>query len=375
MSTNNAVPLGERMQIDIRSIERELTAMWKQIPSDSNEDFQSVTRTCVLTLLAIVNNAHEVERATNTIADLTSRHPNRAIVINTDTNHDPELLDAWVQAHCQIPNPGRPQVCCEQITIAAGSQAQSLVPGTVLPLLVPDLPVILWWPNGDPFKSSLFLRLRELADRLVIDSATSEEPLQTLLQLHSLLADQQACNIGDMVWGRLTAWRELIAQFFDPPAMVPHLSQITRLWIAYAYIPEQGRDPSQALLLAGWLGSRLGWKLAGPLLEDGDEISIAFQRPDGVAVSVELTGRAYPHIANLVVEEVKIACENGHFALEQITDEMVTTMVELSGKQAYHHAVHMNTPQNTELLLEELRVIGNDQSFEAALHLISGLFD
>lgn len=373
MSTNNAIPLGERVQIDVRSIERELTAMWKQAPDESSESFQSVTRTCVLTLLAIVNNAHEVDLATNTVAQLTSRHPNRAIVINTDPQHNPDLLDVWVQAHCQIPSPGRPQVCCEQVTIAAGEQSQSLVPGTVLPLLVPDLPVILWWPNGDPFTSQLFPRLCELTDRLVIDSATSPAPLQTLLRLHSLL--DQRSSIGDMVWGRLTAWRELIAQFFDPPAMVPYLNEITRLWIAYAYIPEQGRDPSQALLLTGWLGSRLDWKLAGPLSQTDDQISIPFERADGSPIMVELTARAYPHIANLVVEEVQIDCENGHFALEQITDEMVTTKIELAGKQPYHHAVHMHTPKNTDLLLEELRVIGNDQSFEAALHLISGLFD
>src|SRR4029079_15347299 len=117
-----------------------------------------------------------VDEVTTTVGELTSCHPNRAIVVGATPGAADELLAAWVQAHCQMPGPGRPQVCCEQITIEARGPAVARVPGTVLPLLVPDLPVMFWWPRGAPFDDPLFARLCDLADRVIVDSATSDAP-------------------------------------------------------------------------------------------------------------------------------------------------------------------------------------------------------
>src|SRR5262245_47136371 len=152
MTTSSAsARLGERTHIDVRAIERELNDLWKQLAEgESGEPHQAVTRTCVLNLIVVTGGGKAAEHATETVAKLTGRHPNRAFVISAAPNARKDVLDAWAQMHCQMPSPGRPLVCGEQISIDARGAAVDRVPGTLLPLLIPDVPVMLWWPRGAP---------------------------------------------------------------------------------------------------------------------------------------------------------------------------------------------------------------------------------
>src|SRR5690242_18755421 len=144
MTTNTSAPLGERVHIDVRAIDRELNELWKQLAEATDDAHQqAVTRTCVLNLIVVTGGGRAAEHATATVARLTARHPNRAFVISAAPGAPKDVLDAWVQTHCQMPSPGRPQVCGEQISIQAHGAAVDRVPGTLLPLLVPDVPVML----------------------------------------------------------------------------------------------------------------------------------------------------------------------------------------------------------------------------------------
>jgi glucose-6-phosphate dehydrogenase assembly protein OpcA len=377
MTTNMLpTPLGERTRIDVRAIERELTALWKQAAEDQNGDGQAVTRTCVLNLLVATPGGHALEEATETIGRLTAHHPNRAIVISatTDTGavREPPLLDAWVQAHCQMPGPGRPQVCCEQITIEAHGAGVAHVPGTVLPLLVPDLPVMFWWPRGEPFDDPLFVRLCDLADRVLVDSATSVAPEAALPRLTALIDARIA--VSDLVWARLTPWRELIAQFFDAPAMLPHLATIERIIVEYEASDGAPEDRTQALLLVGWLGSRLGWRPAGSLQRIGDATSLALTRPDGVAVQVELRPVAPQDDLLGRLASCSLECSRGRFAVSR-TDapDAAATQVDVVGMQPLQHVVRLQRLDEAALLAEELRLLGHDHGFEGALRLANEL--
>ena len=53
-TTTTSDPLGERIHIDIRAIERELNGLWKQLAENANDEKQqAVTRTCVLNLIVV----------------------------------------------------------------------------------------------------------------------------------------------------------------------------------------------------------------------------------------------------------------------------------------------------------------------------------
>jgi len=363
--------LGERTPIDVRAIERELTALWKQAAESQDEGGQAVTRTCVLNLI-VVTSGSGTERATDTIARLTARHPNRAIVVDAAPNAPDDLLDAWVQAHCQMPGPGRPQVCCEQITIEAHGPAIDRVPGTILPLLVPDVPVMLWWPHGEPFGDPRLAKYLNLVDRMILDSATFAAPEAGLASQARLIDGGTA--ISDLSWARLTPWRELIAQFFDAPAMLPHLDMVERVTVEYEAQPGTSGDRTQAFLLVGWLGSRLGWRPAVAAWVQQGITRLVLARPNGGAIQVELRPVEPKDDALDRLAICALECPHGHFTVGRAdVPDAAVARSEVEGMQPIQRMVRLQLMSEAELLAEELRLLGHDHGFEGALQLATEL--
>jgi glucose-6-phosphate dehydrogenase assembly protein OpcA len=144
----------------------------------------------------------------------------------------------------------------------------------VLPLLVPDTPVVTWWPRGGPAVPS-GSPLGLLAQRRVTDAASSGAPARTLASL----AEGYRPGDTDLSWTRATPWRSLLAATLDQP----HGE------ISGGSVAAEPRNPT-ADLLAAWLTSRLGQPFSrdesgGPgitevrfVTPDGD---ITITRPDG----------------------------------------------------------------------------------------------
>lgn len=367
--TTTTTPLGERQSIDIRAIERELTTLWKTA-ADSG---QAVTRACVLTLVAVVAGQRDTEAVTATIGRLMARHPNRAIVINATPQASGEQLDAWAQAHCQIPGPNRAQICCEQITIDARGPAVEKVAGTVLPLLVPDVPTVVWWPRGAPFSAPLFEKLGALADRVIVDSATFEQPERDLAGLGGLVSDRR--TLGDMAWGRLTPWRELTAQFFDTPATTEHLQEIEGVSLAYERPQGAPPDRTQALLLVGWLASRLGWAAAeGPI--GPDDTAFTMRRSDGAAVQITLKPVAPKADALDRLASVEIRCARATFQVSRgDKPNCAVAGAEVQTHAPLRRVVRLEQQDEAQLLSEELRLLGRDTGYESALRVAVGLLE
>jgi glucose-6-phosphate dehydrogenase assembly protein OpcA len=363
MSQTIAPPL-EKVAVDVRAIERELTSLW-QAAADSAESRReaTVTRTCVLNLVALTHTPDDAERATQVVGRLTARHPNRAIVAALQPSRPQSGLDTWVQAHCQLPVPGRPQVCCEQITIdARGSEAVGRIPGVVLPLLVPDVPVVVWLPRGTPADFPAVARLADVTDRLVVDSATFGGAIAL-----PLLADLAVAGVavGDLTWTRLTRWRELVAQFFDAPVNQPHLAEIERLTVTAASMPDAPPDRAPALLLASWLAVRLGWRV------EGAGADARLLRPDGTAVQIETVPAQG---ANEQMLGVVVSCRRARFAAERAADPaMVETRAEMNGGWPVRRTVRLAPPDEAGLLADELQIFGHDRTFEAVLQVAAAL--
>jgi glucose-6-phosphate dehydrogenase assembly protein OpcA len=379
-TTSTSAPLSERVQIDIRAIERELNDLWKQLAENVNAAQQTtVTRTCVLNLIVVTGGGRAAEHATETVARLTGRHPNRAFVISAAPNARKDVLDAWVQTHCQMPSPGRPQVCGEQITIEARGTAVDRVAGTLLPLLVPDVPVMLWWPHGEPADDPHFLKFADMVDRIIIDSATFASPEAGLARMAALLEQangraRTGTSISDLSWSRLTPWRELTAQFFDAPALVPHLSEITRVTVEYEVRADAVADRSQALLLVGWLAARLGWRTAEPASEQPDGTTIHMASASGAPIAVELrpappTDNALDRLAALAIE-----CRRARFTIARDdTPDCAVARSQIEGMLPIQRKVRLERLDEADLIGEELRLLGHDKTFEAVLEVIARL--
>jgi glucose-6-phosphate dehydrogenase assembly protein OpcA len=372
-TATTSAPLGERTHIDVRALERELNELWKHLAEDENgEKRQPVTRTCVLNLIVVTGGGRTAEHATSTVAKLTARYPNRAFVISAAPSAQKDLLDAWVQTHCQMPSPGRPQVCGEQISIEARGAAVDRVPGTILSMLVPDVPVMLWWPRGEPFDNQRYARYADLVNRVIVDSATFDAPEAGLARMAAHLSASMA--VSDLSWSRLTPWRELTAQFFDAPALVPHLSEITRVTVDYDAPAGETTDRSQALLLVGWLAARLGWHVAGPPTKQDGATTLHVAAAKGEPIAIELRPTAPSDDLLDRLSALTIECRRARFSVgRDDTPDCAVARSEVEGMQPLQRKVRLERLDEAGLIGEELRLLGHDQTFENVLKVAATL--
>jgi glucose-6-phosphate dehydrogenase assembly protein OpcA len=365
-------PLGQRTQIDARAIERELNELSKQTNDGHNDDKRhSATRTRVLTLIVVTRGHQAAEYATETIAKLTTRHPHRAIVVNASPHSPEDQLDVWVQAHCQLPQPGRARVCGEQITIEARGPALDRVPNTILPLLVPDVPVMLWWMHGEPFDDPRFAKFGDLVDRVIVDRATFSRPEASLARMAALL--KSGIPISDLSWSRLTPWRELTAQFFDAPLQVTHLEELTQVTVNYE-AQTDADDRSQALLLVGWLATRLGWRAAGPASQRGSITTLTMLRADRSEITIKLRPTkpkedVLDRLAGLTLESPRAKFS----VARDRAPHCAVARAEIAGMPPLNRKVHLEQLDKAELIGEELQLLGQDQTFAEVLRVAATL--
>jgi glucose-6-phosphate dehydrogenase assembly protein OpcA len=112
----------------------------------------------------------------------------------------------------------------------------------VLPLLLPDSPVVVWWPRDAPADPATD-PLGRLGQRRITDSASVARGRSQAL---ARVCAAHAPGNTDLAWTRLTPWRALLAAALDQ-----HPVKVTG-----ASVSAERGNPS-ADLLAAWLESRL----------------------------------------------------------------------------------------------------------------------
>ena len=128
------------------------------------------------------------------------------------------------------------------LTGAVTKHAESVV----IPLLLPDSPVVVWWPTKAP-EDPASDPLGRLAKRRITDAAA-----QPTAKAKAMLTQCRAYAPGntDLAWTRITGWRALLAAALDQ-----HTEKVTG-----ASVTGERISPS-ADLLAAWLADRLRVKV------------------------------------------------------------------------------------------------------------------
>ena len=250
---------GAARSVDVAAIERELVRVWKSAAETGEESAGGVTRACLLNLIVRAPGTAAEVAAAETVAVVSSELPCRALVLVEAGEAGGPPLEAWISAHCSPAGPGRRQVCCEQVTLRAAHGAVESLPSTVLALLVPDLPVALWWPGDPDFEGPLFGRLSRCVDRLCVDSAGFADAPRRLASLGAWRRAAGGREVCDLAWERLAPWRELVAGFFDAPPFQGMLPALDGVEIEAASAGGEAAGAAPAALFAGWMASRLRW--------------------------------------------------------------------------------------------------------------------
>jgi glucose-6-phosphate dehydrogenase assembly protein OpcA len=254
---------------------------------------QTNLRTSVMTHVAWAPPAWAAA-ARKTLAGLEERHPSRTILLFPEPSRA-DRVDVSVSMRCYaMPGVSR-EVCSEVIELRLGGKRAQAPASVVQPLLISDLPTFCRWRGLPPWGAPELEQLVDVCDRLVVDSS-EWKGLPGAYREVAKLFDRIA--VSDIAWGRAVGWRGRLA------AEWPEIRKLEKLAVT--------GPKADALLLAGWLRSRLRRK-------------------------VQLTHRAAPELERVAVDGEPVAAPAG------------------------------GPPTPSDLLSAELDQFGRDAVYEAAV--------
>jgi glucose-6-phosphate dehydrogenase assembly protein OpcA len=234
----------------------------------------SPAQSMVLTLI-IVCDESEFPGALEASIVAGREHPSRILLVVTASGRDAGL-DAEVRIGEGTPG---------EVVVIRMHGAVAAHPASVIrPLLLPDSPVVIWWPGKVP-NNRTGDELAKLAMRRMTDAAAAPRPLTAL----RARARDYIPGDTDLSWTRLTPWRALLAAALDQyPAKIRSVSV------------ESERNNPSADLLAAWLRSKLKVSVSRRV-SDGPGLTavrmgtaagdIAITRPDGLLASYTVPGQ------------------------------------------------------------------------------------
>ncbi|WP_447925401.1 glucose-6-phosphate dehydrogenase assembly protein OpcA [Georgenia muralis] len=249
----------------------------------------------VLTLVVLAADDATAERAIRTSNDVSREHPSRVIVVLPD---EPPAEGTQPRLDAQI-RVGGDAGASEVIVLRPRGGGGSTPDTLVMPLLLPDAPIVAWWPTDPPAAPSQH-PIGLMAQRRITDSTLCPDPAKAL----TALAQNYSPGDSDLAWAGLTLWRSVLAAALDEPPLDP----VTAVTVSGSPV-----HPSVDLL-AAWLGLRLGCPvqirgeghdaISGVVLERASG-PISLQRPQGSAVAaLSRPGRPDQYV-NLPIRDVR----------------------------------------------------------------------
>ena len=361
----SAENLGIPVEADAEAVERKLVSFWKSAGEDGKP---AVIRACSCNLIAFVRDRGRLQELFPVLAKVSEWHPSRslAVFVAPDEELSPPDMHAWIGAQCSIPFSGGPQVCSETIALAARNRARLSLPDAVLSLLIPDLPVYLYWRSFWISDQDLVERLARFSHLLIVDShRTREDPANRLRLLRLLIERPAGIAMRDLNWSRITPWRDLIAQFFDSASLNRYVHEITEVDIT-RNLSAPGSIPTRTLLLTGWLASSLGWQRVSAE-RSGDRWSSVW-KSRGREIRVRFTGKESragqpPGIGSVTLR----AGGEAVFSVFVEGGSRCLTATASAGESRLVHSVPEEPLDEASLLIRELSQTGEDAAFKAAL--------
>ncbi|QEE61227.1 OpcA protein [Salinibacterium sp. dk2585] len=269
----------------------------------------------VLTLVISTEIGRE-EEAIEAANEASREHPMRVIVVSTPPEGDADT-SARIDAQIRV---GGDAGASEVIVLRAYGDIARSEESLVMGLLLPDAPVVAWWPGrtlGVVSESAI----GRIAQRRITDAAAQPDPAAFLRSL----AASYAPGDTDFAWTRLTLWRGQLAAVLDQPPYEP---------VTAVHVRGSSESPS-TLLLAAWL-----------------------QRQLEVPVTVEIT-----RPGDVGIHGVTLTRASGDITLER-TEPPVATLTQ-PGQPV--HDISLPRRGLRDCLAEELRRLSPDKLFGSVL--------
>lgn len=212
----------------------------------------------VLNMITFVDHDWSGEIA-NRLRGVGRYHASRLLVLSYEPRR--QRLDARVSiVSDNEPTADEVALLHETVVVEIGDRHLDDLVTIADPLVVSDLPTLLWSPHGH---HDIVGQLLALSQAVLLDSVDEPLPVEALERACALA---RQAYVVDLAWLRSTPWRERVAAVFDPPAQREELRSITDVTVRHH--PD---STVAAMLFVGWLASRLDWTTA-PLTAQGDAL-------------------------------------------------------------------------------------------------------
>lgn len=240
------------------------------------EEGGAITLGRVLTLVVAPDCEEILEDAIEAAVGASREHPCRIIVVvPVDADAAEPRLDGQLRV-------GGDAGAGEVVVLKTAGPLAAHAGSVVLPFLLPDTPVVAWWPGEAPDVPAKD-PLGRLAIRRITDATGTENPLESL---RSRLPGYTQGDT-DLAWSRITYWRALLASALDQPPYEP---------VTGALVSGLASEPALDIL-AGWLAARID----GPVRRETGELKVELTQPsqtivlsrpqDGATATLTRTGR------------------------------------------------------------------------------------
>lgn len=254
-------------RVDVAAIERQLAELWR---AEKHDGERAVTRAALWNVVAHTWTASTHARATEVLARASARVPQRTIIVEANPEGSDDIA-SWISANCHMVGGGR-QVCSEEIVIVASGERVDHVPPVVNALLLPDMPVAVWWVGDLPNARQQYVEtLLDPADRLIVDSAHFNSAHD--FELVSRIGEQTTTAPADLNWARLEEWRAATAAVFDPQPMLQRLRAIRSLRVISGGDDSFGAR-SEGFLYVAWMRAQTGVEIPFELVSGGHQEGI-----------------------------------------------------------------------------------------------------
>lgn len=267
----------------------------------------------VLTLVIVDDDGEHLEEHIDAANEASREHPCRVIVIARGSRTAAARIDGQIRIGGDA---GASEVVVLRLYGPLAAQGQS----AVVPLLLPDAPIVTWWPSAGP-KAPAEDPIGQLAQRRITDSAAERNPIRALMTRRKSYTPGDT----DLAWTRLTNWRAQLVAALDLP---PYEA------IIGATVTGEADSPSTELL-AGWLAEYLKIPVKRVKVPNAQGmVSVSMERRSGV---------------------VELHRPDGKVG-----------MLTQPGQPTRRIALHRRSTK--DCLIEELRRLDADEIYEAALH-------
>jgi glucose-6-phosphate dehydrogenase assembly protein OpcA len=239
----------------------------------------------VLTLVIVTDDSEKTEEVIDAANHASREHPCRVLVVARGARKAAPRLDAQIRV-------GGDAGASEVVVLRLYGPLANEGASCVVPLLLPDAPVVAWWPFEAPAAPAED-PIGQLATRRITDSAAEKNPTRAIEARAKSYADGDT----DLAWTRLTLWRAVLASALD----LPPYERVTG-----ATVTGEPDSPS-ADLLAAWLTARLRTPARRVKSRSGPGIikvelerrsgPVVLSRPDGTVGELNQPGQPARRVA------------------------------------------------------------------------------